>query len=246
MSNHGKVLVKDKEDYFGMPSMEGMEKNPELENEKKVSIDIEDAVENISVSHNMTWIVLWIALGLSVAAFVFTFDLADAIVTILILIGTILLSKKLKGFEIDSEKRHYMKNLCHTLKAFLIRVIGFKMFYVNRKRNALIAAGVLFIEQPILRAWLYYPISAGIHYVALIVLFLSLLCTIASKEFDVLAKLTGMIGISQAISIFLICVFFHYVAIETILIAITLAVLSSWSRLFVVDTVEESQESQNR
>lgn len=237
------LILKDKDEYFGIPSTETMEHNPELQKDEsaKIEFDIEDTVEKIKLPPQTSWIVLWIALGAVIGAAIFTFKIFDIFTTLGLLALSIILNVKINTYEVNAENKHYMRNLAHTLKAFFIRVLGFKMFYVNRKRNAIIATVVLFVEQPFLRAWLYYPISASIHYTALILLVLSLAFMVSSKEPEEFSKLTSFISMSQSVSLFLIFVFFRYLSVETILLAMGFAVLSKWS-LYWIQSEEENKK----
>lgn len=238
------MLQDDVEVFKQLPSEEsaGFIAMPQKEVEKE-PFDVEETIEKINIPKNLVWISLWAAIGAIIGASVLTFKFSDAVVSILMLIVSIVIYGKVKKFEVNDENKHYIRNVSHALKAFFLRVTNFKMFYVNRKRNVIISAIVLFVEQPFLRAWLYYPISASIHYIALIVLILSLLFVLASKEIEMALKLTNIVGLTQSVSMFLIFVLFQYLAIETIIIAISLAIASSISRAFIIDINKERNEA---
>ncbi|MBG9693117.1 hypothetical protein ABD91_20440 [Lysinibacillus sphaericus] len=225
-----KTSLEDDNEVFGSPNMEIIEK-PLKEEPVKEPMDLEEVVDATPVGSFNTYIIMLImTIILGVTAIV-QLHISTILYAIFFGIFITLLNKESRKFDVTKDDVVYIQNVAHTLKTFFIRVLGFKRFFVNRKKNIMIAAAVLLIEQVTIRGVLPYSFSTTIHYAALTVLFISTLFIISTKEFRDLKQVGNVVVVLGSIAVVFTQLFYKYVAIDLLFVMVMFLVLGNFAML---------------
>lgn len=235
-----KTNLEDNKEVFGSPNMEIIEK-PVKEDPVKEPIDIEEVVDATPVGKFNTYIILLIMTIILGAVALVQIHISTILYAIMFGIFITMANKHSKDYEVSVTKDDivYIKNVSHTLKTFFIRVLGFKVFFVNRKKNVVIAAAVLLVEQVIVRSVLPFSFSMTIHFAAIIVLLISTLFIISAKEYRDLKQVGNVVVVLGSVGVILTQSLYKYVAVDFLCIMTMFLLLGNFSTLHA-DKFEES------
>lgn len=235
--------LEDDEILFG-----GKETFVSQEEKRKINknIDFQEVSEDIVKSVDLKAFKLAITIVLIIGLFVslITFRIGNMFMFVLAIVGFFVIGRKNKNYIYGPIENYYTSNLSITLKGFFNNVFNIKSFMPFANQIGWIAVAILFIEQIVLKNFLFYPISTGIAGLGLLLYSLSIMMLIANKDTKSLSVLLALFAFVSVTASAVTSVLFGYISGQNFILAFVSLLFADWFSYFNIYKVDVEELEQ--